>query len=199
MKPKGLFIVFEGIDGSGKSTCIQDLAAELSAHHEVVVTAEPSDGAIGKMLRDEKENFPPMAESLLFVADRAHHTVQIKEWMNAGKIVLCDRYYASTLAYQSSSLDGHAGNVQWLWEINRPVILEPHLTFLLDVQPESGLERTSCRKQVSKFEKKDFLSRVRSTYLDIAKERGFEIIDACRPATEVRQEVRESIRKRLEV
>lgn len=199
MNPRGLFIVFEGIDGSGKSSCIQDLAAELSAGHEVVVTAEPSDGAIGRMLRDEKENFPPMAESLLFVADRAHHTVQIKEWMNVGKIVLCDRYYASTLAYQSSSLDGHAGNVEWLWELNRPVVLEPDLTFLLDVPPENGLERTACRKQVSKFEKKEFLSRVRNTYLDIAKERGFEIIDASRTAAVVQQEVRNSIRTRLEV
>jgi dTMP kinase len=199
MKARGIFIVFEGIDGSGKSSCIRDVAEELSLQHEVIITAEPSEGPIGMMLRDEKEKLPPMAESLLFVADRAHHTDQIKKWLKAGKIVFCDRYYASTLAYQSSSLNGNSGELDWLWEINRPVISEPDITFLFDVPPEIGLERTGGRDQVSKFENREFLSRVRATYLDIAEERGFVIIDARRKAIEVRLEVREIIRKKLEV
>lgn len=199
MSFQGAFIVLEGIDGSGKTSCIQHLTTELSAHHEVIVTAEPSDGAIGLMLRREKENFSPMVESLLFVADRAEHTLRIKEWVNAGKIVICDRYYASTLAYQSSSLEHHDEILDWLWQLNRPVILEPDLTILLDVTPEVSLERTLGRKQVSKFEKKEFLSRVRNTYLDIANARNFKIIDAHRSAAEVQLEVRESIRKRLEI
>ncbi|MGE4275061.1 MAG: dTMP kinase [Candidatus Methanomethylophilaceae archaeon] len=194
----GLFVVFEGIDGAGKSSCMRELATILSQDAEVELTAEPSDGAIGMMLRRE-ERFPPLAETLLFVADRADHTQRVRAWKDAGRIVLCDRYYASTLAYQSSALDGHAGDPEWLWELNRPVVMEPDLTILLDVDPDVGLQRTSERGDASKFEKRDFLVRVRQRYLEIAQERGFTIIDASQGPAAVRAEAEAVIRKIMEV
>ena len=195
---RGLFVVFEGIDGSGKSSCMRALSESLSSETSVVLTAEPSQGPVGTMLQ-KNHDLPPLAETLLFVADRAHHTTCIQDWLEDGKTVLCDRYYASTLAYQSCALDGHAGDPDWLWELNRPVVIEPDLTILLDIDPVIGLERTSGRGAASKFEKMDFLSRVRRRYLEIAQERGFMIIDASAEPAIVRSKAEMAIRERLEV
>ncbi|MDD3398414.1 MAG: dTMP kinase [Candidatus Methanomethylophilaceae archaeon] len=195
---RGLFVVFEGIDGSGKSSCMRSLAESLSSDMPIQLTAEPSEGPIGAMLRQDHD-LPPMAETLLFVADRAHHTACIQDWLQEGRTVLCDRYYASTLAYQSCSLEGHAGDREWLWELNRPVVLEPDLTILMDIDPEAGLKRTIGRGESSKFEKLDFLSRVRQRYLEIAQERGFMIIDASAEPAVVRAKAEAAIRDRMEV
>ncbi len=195
---KSLFVVFEGIDGSGKSSVMRALTERLPAEMDIILTAEPSDGPIGRMLREEMEELPPLAETLLFVADRAQHTAQIEEWLAEGHSVLCDRYYSSTLAYQSSALEGPSGDLNWLWEVNRPVILEPDLTILLDLDPATSLARTKGRDHVSKFEEEDFLGRVRQRYLDLAKERGFTVIDASASPAEVLAAAEAAIIERME-
>jgi thymidylate kinase len=187
---KGMFIVFEGIDGSGKSSVCKRLAKELE---NVVITAEPTDSKIGMLIRTM--DVSRETEALLFVADRADHTVQIKKWVDDGKIVICDRYYASTLAYQSAPLNGPALPMGWLEALNEKVIIEPDMTFLFDVKPEVGLTRVSSRGQTTKFEKQTYLENVRKNYLEIAKRKGFTIIDAERPANDVFREILEKIKE----
>ena len=193
----GLFVVFEGIDGSGKSSVCRSVKKSLEAEDEnVIITAEPTDSDIGRMIRNG-ENFTPETEALLFVADRACHTVEIKKWVGKGLIVLCDRYYASTLAYQAASL-GKDVDLEWLTTINEKVSIEPDLTFLLDVDPIKGLDRVGKRGETSRFEHLEYQKKVRENYLEIAEKRGFTIIDASKGRRTVASEVLKIIRKRLE-
>ncbi len=180
---EGLFIVLEGIDGSGKSSLAASMARSLSPR-PVVLTAEPSDGWVGDAVRRaSSEDGPPLLEALLFVADRAHHTERISRWLAEGRTVICDRYYASTLAYQSAALgDDMMG---WLRELNDKVIIRPDLTLLLDLDPAAGMDRVNGRGAPSKFEELEYLKRVRDAYLRVAEEDGFELIDASLPEEEV--------------
>lgn len=182
MSVKGLLIVLEGIDGSGKSTLASGMEAALSSEgFEVSRTAEPTDGPIGSLLRSEKVD-DPRAEALLFAADRACHTKEMASMVEGGRVVICDRYYASTLAYQSASSDAPVFGTGFLEDLNRSVSVEPDLTFLLDMDPEEALERVDDRGgRKSKFEQLEFQKRVRQNYLRIAGERGFCVLDASQP------------------
>ena len=122
------------------------------------------------------------------MADRAEHTRQILRWMDEGKVVLCDRYYASTLAYQSALLHERLGAdaMDWLKEVNAPVIRVPDITFLLDVPPETSLQRITKRDEMTKFEKLSFLREVRRAYIEISKEdRSFVVVDASKAKEQV--------------
>jgi len=192
---KGIFIVFEGIDGSGKSSCMDSVASALKGR-DVVKTAEPTDGEIGMLIRSSA-NMTAEAEALLFVADRAQHTHTIKKWIDDGKIVLCDRYYASTLAYQIVSPDGDRVNAEWLRALNDMVITEPDITFLFDIDPEISIERIESRGSKSKFERLGYLKEVRENYLGIAKERGFTVIDASESKEKVFDDVMTRIQRTI--
>lgn len=176
-KAKGLFIVFEGIDGSGKTSCMEAVAKEIGKKRDVIVTAEPTKGPIGMLIRSSRDILPA-TEALLFTADRAEHTRRIKEWTEDGKTVLCDRYFASTLAYQSAELNGPSVPREWLAAVNSGVILKADMTFLFDIDPELGLERVEARGAKSKFESLGYLREVRKNYLGLAEEHGFTVIDA---------------------
>ncbi|MDR0790995.1 MAG: dTMP kinase, partial [Methanomassiliicoccaceae archaeon] len=141
---KGVFIVFEGIDGSGKSSCMDAVASDIGKAREVIRTAEPTKGGIGMLLRSLTDAIPE-TEALLFVADRAQHTQDIKEWLKEERVVLCDRYYASTLAYQSAEMNGRSVDIEWLRTLNDKVTIEPDMTLLFDIDPEAGLERVESR------------------------------------------------------
>jgi dTMP kinase len=180
MKSKGLFIVLEGIDGSGKTTLARGLKSQLESVKgwEVVLTAEPTTGPVGSLLREEKID-SPRAEAMLFIADRACHTDEIRKLTEEGKTVICDRYYASTLAYQSASGSGPVLDYDLLVRMNESVTVEPDITILLDIDPEVSGGRVDSRgEQKSKFERLEFQKRVRDNYLRIAKERGFSVLDA---------------------
>jgi len=192
---KGIFIVFEGIDGSGKSSCMDSVASALK-NKDVIKTAEPTDGEIGMLVRSSAD-ITAEAEALLFVADRAQHTHIIKKWIDDGKIVLCDRYYASTLAYQTASLDGDRADTEWLRTLNDMIITEPDITFLFDIDPEISISRVESRGSKSKFERPEYLKEVRENYLKIAKERGFTVIDASESKEKVLDDVMEHIEKSL--
>ncbi len=185
---KGAFIVFEGADGAGKSSLCRRIADELSARGiEAVLTAEPTHEGIGKFIRSgDAGHISQRTEALLFVADRNDHTERISEWVSEGKVVLCDRYFASTVAYQSARLDGDASDRDWLLEINRQFIGIPDATVLLDIDPEVGMGRVGDRgEEISKFERLDFQNQVRSNYLGLAEEFGFDVLDASRTQDEV--------------
>jgi dTMP kinase len=148
MSKKGVFIVIEGLDGSGKTTQARILANTLSKSYSVLCTAEPSDGKIGNFIRQSclynEKRLPTEAEALLFAADRIEHMRnEIAPALNEGKIVVCDRYVYSSLAYQ-----GGAGlNLDWIKTINART-LEPDLALYIDVSPEHVLERLQRKKSV---------------------------------------------------
>jgi len=193
---KGMLVVFEGIDGSGKSSCMASVASALGKNADVIVTSEPTKGKIGMLIRS-LHDVTPETEALLFVADRAEHTRDMKKWIDEGNIVLCDRYYASTLAYQSADLNGRSADIGWLKRINDDVIIEPDMTILFDIDPAIGLERVESRGSKSKFERLGYLKDVRANYLKIAEERNFIIIDASRTADEVFNDVMHHISKTM--
>lgn len=181
-----MFIVMEGIDGSGKSSVVRSLKDYFeSKGRKVITTAEPTRGKIGSLVA-ETDDLSPEAEALLFTADRACHTDQIRKWVDDGYVVISDRYFGSTLAYQSSA----GMDIGWLKAINSKIIIEPDITFLMDMDPEGALERV-CRRgeEKSRFERLDYQKKVRSAYLEIAKEFNFVKIDASRSQEDVFSEV----------
>jgi len=188
MAPTGWFIVFEGVDGSGKSTQIDLLNMKLRDQGiDHVLEREPSDGSIGRFIRHYAEAgdryLSPESEALLFTADRFEHSKRISQMLDQGTTVICDRYYHSTLAYQ-----GAAGvDVAWLRDLQK-FALKPDLALLLDVDPERSLMRVSGRT-LTVFENRSYLKRVRDLYLGFAKAGEMRLVDTSRPVDEVEVEV----------
>lgn len=183
---KGRFIVLEGIDGSGTSTHSNKLADYLkSKNYEVIVTQEPSEGPIGKTIRDYLFHGwgSPAVHALLFAADRVEHTEKvIKPLLERGVIVISDRYIESSIVYQTAEgLD-----TCWIEEINK-FIVEPDLTIYLDVDPEIALDRKKGVRDT--FERVDFLKKVRKIYLERAKDKDYPIMKTDRPIEVVHEEI----------
>lgn len=203
---RGRFIVLEGIDGSGKTTQIEQLASHLrSLGREVVVTAEPTISVSGGLLRDalgglQKRTACEMAA--LFVLDRIFHNVSkggIKELLDNGYDVICDRYYYSSLAYQGSETD-----FDWVMRMNLdcPEIQRPDLCIFLDVDPDVSLGRiASSRASTEIYEKKELLEKFRARFLsvfDMLKDReNIAIVDASQPRERVAELVFEAVETRL--
>ncbi len=163
MGKKGIFIVIEGLDGSGKTTQAKFLAKKLEKTYKVLLTAEPSFGKIGTFIREdclyEDKRLPTEAEALLFAADRIEHMHnEVKPAIDDGKLVICDRYIYSSLAYQ-----GNAGlSLDWIKTINARA-LQPDFSIFIDVAPEKVIERLQRKKSV--METLDIQKRVREVYL----------------------------------
>ena len=182
---KGLFITFEGADGSGKTTQlnkIKDLLTEKG--FDVVVTREPGSLDIGKKIREillHNEGFvSDRCEMFLFLADRSQHIDElIKPSINAGKIVLCDRHTDSTIAYQGY---GREQDIELLKNLNKIAVdgIEPDLTLLFDVSTETAQERVGKNKDRMESIGFDFHSKVRNGYLELQNENPerIKIIDA---------------------
>jgi dTMP kinase len=179
MKLKGLFLVIEGLDGSGKTTQTHLLAQKLSKNYPVNLTAEPSRGKIGTFIRQcclyEDKRLPIEAEALLFAADRIEHLQkEIKPAIDEGKIVICDRYTYSSLAYQ-----GGAGlNLDWIKTINSRA-LQPDFAIFIDVPPEKVLERLQRKKSV--METLETQQKVREIYLKYVEKGELIPIDGNKP------------------
>lgn len=198
---RGRFIVFEGVDGSGKST-VARLAYErlLAEGKDCVLTAEPSESWLGEAVRKaNRSGTDDLAEALLFLADRAEHSKEMREMVAQGKWVLCDRYYASTLAYQTALLKGRLPDpMAWLLNINLPIIERPDVTFFFAIRPEVSLERLNGRAGLTKFEKLDFLREVDENYRKVEKmDDTFFHIDAERPLDDVLETVLQHLRQNL--
>ena len=184
---KGKFIVIEGIDGSGKTTVAKTIAEAVGGAD---LTFEPTKGVLGQALRSGSlGEIPPAAEALLFAADRAIHTEEIKKKLDEGVWVICDRYLGSTVAYQSASF-GDAADWDWLLDMQKKSVITPDLTILLDLDPEAGLGRVNVRgEELSRFEKLDFLKKVREAYLRLADILNYHVVDASQSAEKVAQDV----------
>ncbi|MEJ7615946.1 MAG: dTMP kinase [Pyrinomonadaceae bacterium] len=175
------FITFEGIDGSGKSTQLRLLASDLRAqqrHLEIVVTREPGGTPLGARLRsallDVETIVDPLAELLLYAADRAQHVrTLIRPALDSGRIVLSDRYADATVAYQGAGRGFPRELIEQIIAI-ATAGLRPDLTLVFDVSPEAGLARRSRRMSGGSAsdrldaESTEFHARVRAAYLEIA-------------------------------
>ncbi len=165
----GKFIVFEGIDGAGKSTQITLLADALRrAGRRVLTTAEPTDTATGRLLRAAlagKDARSPAEMAALFTLDRIGHSAEIGQALAEGFDVICDRYYYSSLAYQGSLCD-----YEWVRHMNCacPDILHPDLCVFLDLTPAEALSRIRARGEAAEiYENEVALTRTRNTFLHV--------------------------------
>ena len=204
------FITFEGGDGTGKTTQIKEVANYLGARSRShIVTREPGGTALGKMIRKflleaGATKIAPSTELFLYLADRAQHVNEIiMPALASDKVVLCDRFTDSTLAYQGY---GRGIDVTWLRQLNDTAsrVVRPDLTFLFDCPVAVGLVRAANRSaqsadrpQEDRFEREklEFHEKVRQGFLELARAEParFRIIDASRSVAEIAQQIREII------
>lgn len=208
---RGKFITFEGIDGSGKSTQLRLLADDLRFRgYNVLTTQQPGGTPLGRRLReaflDTEENIAPMAELLLFAADRAQHVeFLIKPALTEGKIVISDRYADATTAYQGAGRGFSPTIIKQVVNLATGG-LKPDLTLFFDLPVEVSFERTHKRDAMGELknrmdkENAGFYERVRNAYLEIiAKEpRRFRVIDANKSVEQVHAEALEILTKFLQ-
>ena len=206
-----LFITFEGGDGSGKTTQVRAVESYLrDLGRSCVVTREPGGTSLGKLIRkvvlESADNeIAESTELFLYLADRAQHVEEIiAPALSSGKIVLCDRFSDSTLAYQGY---GRGMDLNWLRSLNDSATkgVHPHLSFLFDCPVELGLARAALRgaqspldrPQEDRFEREkyEFHEKVRKGFLELAhaEPERFRIIDASRSVGEVAKEIRDII------
>jgi dTMP kinase len=207
----GKLITLEGIDGSGKSTQMRMLSGDLRVHgFDIITTCEPGGTPLGRRLREAfletEEEVDPLAELLLFAADRAQHVnLLIKPAIKEGKVVLSDRYADATFAYQGAGRGFPEKTVKEVIELATDG-LKPDLTLYFDLPVERALSRAHDHEGEHRItnrmdlESNEFYTRVREAYLGIAKaEPGrFKVIDADRSVEEVHADVLKTVTAFLE-
>ena len=204
-----MFITLEGPEGSGKTTAVEAAVKALEAKgYQIVRTREPGGTPIAEQIRNvildkANTNMDPRTEALLYAASRRQHLVE-KVWpaLKEGKIVICDRYLDSSLAYQGGARGLGVDNI-----LNVNLFATentfPDLTLLFDITPEEGLKRISANanREVNRLdlEKLEFHHKVRDTFLELAKRypERFVIIDASKSREEVAKATLDAIMSRL--
>lgn len=196
---KGKFIVFEGIDGSGKSTQIELLSKKLSENGiKHCETREPTDlptGSLIHKLLTGSETADGRAVACLFAADRIEHVINSKNGLlaklNDGITVICDRYYFSSYAYHGVDAD-----MDWVMDINSVSrdLLRPDATIFMDISAKTAMERIMCgRDHTELYEKEDRLAAVRGKYFEafdkLKDEEKIFIVDADKSAEAIADEV----------
>ena len=206
----GRLVTLEGIDGSGKSTVLRHIASRLRQvlpERRIVLTAEPTTGDVGRILRaelgkadregGEASAAMRMQELFLFMADHAHHLAEtVIPSLENGAIVLSDRYADSTAAYQGVTLRGIVPDpVSWIQSISRTWNILPDMTLLFLLEPESALKRMQSRSGREKFERLEFLRLVDENFRAIAalEPRRFVLIDAGQSEKAVAKEATDAV------
>ncbi len=200
------FIVFEGIDGSGKSTQIALLHEALKKRGiEVDVTREPTDGAVGKKLRQCLTGECPAdltTIATLFAEDRIDHINReggILDTLKKGTTLLCDRYYLSSYAYQAVDCD-----LDWVMSLNREAqqLARPDLHIFLDVPAEQSMARVTDRGETELFEQLERQQKIRDNFFmlfeKLKDEENILIVDGTRDREVIAEEISESVLKLLE-
>lgn len=184
---KGLFITFEGGEGAGKTTLIEEIAKQLEeAGKSVLKTREPGGTKLGEHIRsillDHKDPVSPYAELSLFLASRAQHVIEvIAPALKEGKIVLCDRFNDSSVAYQGAARGlGMEEVSEFCKFISQGVV--PNLTLYLDIDPKVGLARAAKSRKQDRIESETlrFHEKIREAFLEIHKKdpERFQLLDA---------------------
>lgn len=199
IKRRGLLIAFEGIDGTGKSSQLRMLAATLEQlDYQVVITREPTDGPYGRKIRSlfsSRSRITPAEELELFMADRREHVREVIEpALDSGRIVLTDRYYLSTAAYQ-----GAAGqDPETIMAANESFAPVPDLVLLLTLPPDQSIHRirTLRGEALNDFEQEETLIRVAAIFAGL--DRAYIApIDAAGSLVEVQDRVETRVRRLL--
>jgi len=195
---QSIFIVLDGIDGSGTSTHSKLLTGFLSLKGlKTYLTQEPSNSDIGKLLRTylKDDKIPVYTDALLFAADRVlHFNNDIKKKLEEGYIVISDRYLESSIAYQSSQSENVS--VDWVKTLNK-FAGKPDLTIILDIDPKLSLTRKP-QKVLDKFEDTSLLEKVRQVYLNRAKSEGYFVIYTDDIIEIVQAEIQEIVIEKLD-
>lgn len=206
-KQNGFFVAFEGGEGSGKSTQIRRLSKWLRRNGlKVVVSKEPGGTSIGKRIRrlllDPKLSLSPRAELFLYEADRAQHVDEkITPALEAGKIVISDRFMDSTTVYQGIC---RQFGMEWTEELNYFATsgLYPDLVILLDLPPNIGFRRIQKRGELDRMEseKASFHREVRKGFLSLVKKypERFAVIDGTQDKDFVTEQIRKVIWRKLQ-
>lgn len=195
----GLFVAFEGIDGSGITTQVNLLASWLSGSgKKVTTTSEPSDSFIGMLIKgrlSKEVNVSALALRFLFAGDSANETIRtIRPALETGRIVISDRRVLSGLAYGAVEFDA-----DWLKEVYKNIVL-PDVIFYLKIPPRVALQRLGEEGLFLKFfERETFLQKVSDNYDKLAEEYpNVYVLDGTKPITEINKEVIQIIMKKLE-
>jgi dTMP kinase len=205
-KYPGKFIVFDGLDGSGMSTQAGRLALFLNekeqklkfGHTGVHSTKEPTSSLIGGLIKSQLTHdwkSSPVCLQLLFSADRAYHLEkEIIPLLERGVIVICDRYFFSTLAYGNRDINDMA----WLLNIQKKFLL-PDITFFLRVSPKVCIERIRRERfEVTLFEKEEILKKVWENYEKLAKKfKNINIINGEKPIDKITRDITKIVQKKL--
>jgi len=196
MHGKGFFIVLEGLDGAGKTTIALMLRDELSrAGIPVLYTYEPTDSEVVKAVKSTYNDLrDAYIDALAFALDRLIHLkMKVKPFLEKRGVVISDRYYYSSVAYQSAS----GAPFEWVMEVNR-FALKPDVAIYLDVDPATGLSRkTTSSSRFPEFEHRNFLERVRRAYLRMVEMGLLVYIDSSRPLEAVYSDVKKAISRTI--
>ncbi|MBD3255285.1 MAG: dTMP kinase [Candidatus Lokiarchaeota archaeon] len=188
MRP--IFCVIDGIDGAGTTTHSKLLVHYLENRGiKTHLTQEPSHNPIGLLIRNilKDENVPPATDALLFAADRnLHYHNEIRKKLDEGYTVISDRYIESSIIYQS--LQSKDITIDWVKSINK-FVGEADLTIILDIDPRISLKRKK-KQDLEKFEKTEFLAKVRNLYLERAKQNEYHVISSDDEITIVQQKIK---------
>jgi dTMP kinase len=200
------FVVLEGGDATGKSTQVRRLAARLrDAGHEVVETFEPGATPLGAQLRalllDDTHAVDPIAEALLMAADRAEHIAEVvRPGLQQGAWVVSDRFIPSSLAYQGVGRGLGVAEVEQLNELASAGLV-PDLVVVLDLSPDAARERMAAMRARTRdrLEREDdaFALAVHEAYRDLARSRGWELVDASGDVDDVERAVWDVVVERL--
>jgi dTMP kinase len=198
MSPRGVFVVLEGGDGSGKSTQAARLAARLQASgREVVVTREPGGTDIGARIRTlvlGGGTIDPATEALLIAADRAEHVAQvIRPALERGAVVVSDRFVPSSLAYQGVARGLGVEEIARLseWATGG---LQPDLVVVLDVPAEEAVRRREGPQDRMEREPAEFRVLVNEAYRDLADQYGWTVVDGSSPVEVVAEQLWKVVR-----
>jgi dTMP kinase len=185
---RGIFICVEGLDGSGKTTQAKRLVNNLRLRgFDAVYTTEPTKGEVGRLIRrfvlNREKRVPATLEALSFAADRIDHVEnEIMPFLKQDKVVVCDRYVHSSLAYQGAT----GLNLGWIEHINQ-FALKPNLSLLIDAPTDVVVKRLKKKKTV--METAQNLKKVREIYMNLAQKQHLTIVDGDKSINEVAKSI----------